>query len=184
MASRESAPASPSPQIVSPEPGINAGSGIVALPPSMPRLPPPRSDAAPHPAPKPVLPPPAPSQPKVTPAPPQQNTGGGGGGKELTNPMARVALSYVGADPAAEAVWADAINDPTIPPNERKDLIEDLNEDGFPDPKNVTPNDLPLIASRIALIEQAAPFAMDQTNADAFAEAYKDLTNMLAKVTR
>ena len=95
--------------------------------------------------------------------------------------LAREALAGVGADPAAEAVWFAAINDPSRSAHERSDLIEDLNEDGFPDPKHVTGDDLPLIVSRLALIEQLAPGAMDQTNADAFAEAYKDLLNMYAR---
>jgi len=97
-------------------------------------------------------------------------------------PAAPQALSWVGADPEAEAVWVAAINDPAIPPNARKDLIEDLNEDGFPDPKHVTEDDLPLILSRIELIEQLAPDAMDEVNADAFREAYKDLVNMVGRL--
>jgi hypothetical protein len=101
---------------------------------------------------------------------------------DLANPDARAALSYVGTDPAAERVWANAINDPSVPQEERQNLIEDLNEDGFPDPKNITFDDLPLIVSRLDLIEQMAPGAMDDTNAAAFAEAYKDLNNMLVKL--
>jgi hypothetical protein len=99
-------------------------------------------------------------------------------------PLARAALGFVGADPDAEAVWLLAINDPALTPDERKDLIEDLNEDGFPDPKNLTIDDLPLILSRIELIEEVGPNAMDETNAAAFAEAYKDLINMLARITQ
>ena len=99
-------------------------------------------------------------------------------------PVAREALSYVGADPDAEAVWTAAINDPNLSAHERQDLIEDLNEDGFSDPKNVTPNELPLVMSRIALIEEMAPQAMDDVNAAAFAEAYKDLTNMARQLMR
>jgi hypothetical protein len=93
-------------------------------------------------------------------------------------PEARYALSYVGADELAEEIWIAAINDPSLPPNERKDLIEDLNEDGFADPHHVTIDDLPLILSRLALIEEFALDAMDEVNAEAFAEAYKDLLNM------
>ena len=103
-------------------------------------------------------------------------------GKVWENPLARIALSFVGDDAVAEAIWIDAINDPNLPPKERRDLIEDLNEDGFPDPKNLTVNDLPLILSRLALIEEYLPLAMDDVNADAFMEAYKDLVNMAAKV--
>jgi hypothetical protein len=36
-----------------------------------------------------------------------------------------------------------------------------------------------LIVSRIQLIEELAPYAMDQVNADAFREAYKDLVNLV-----
>jgi hypothetical protein len=97
----------------------------------------------------------------------------------IQDPDARVALSFVGADPDAEQYWVAAINNPKLGPNERKDLIEDLNEDGLSDPKHPGPEDLPLIVNRLQLIEELAPYAMDQVNADAFAEAYKDLANML-----
>jgi len=96
--------------------------------------------------------------------------------------VARLALGFVGADPQAEEVWYQAINDPNMPPKARQDLIEDLNEDGFPDPRHVTEDDLPLIYSRLALIEQVAPDAMDDVNAAAFEEAYKDLVNMVARL--
>ena len=96
----------------------------------------------------------------------------------LTDPLARVALSLVGADLDAEIYWMAAINDPTHPPGERKDLIEDLNEEGFADPKHPAPEELPLIMSRIALIEDLWPWAADKTNWEAFQEAYKDLWNM------
>ena len=97
----------------------------------------------------------------------------------LAAPQARIALALVGTDPDAENVWASAIDDPFIPANERKDLIEDLNEDGFADPHHIAPEEMPLVLSRMQLIEQLAPYAMDDTNAAAFEEAYKDLTNML-----
>ena len=100
----------------------------------------------------------------------------------LQDPVAREALTFVGADPEAEAVWVDAINNPDLPARERQDLIEDLNEEGFADPKNLTPDDLPLILSRLELIEQYAPSAMDEVNLAAFMEAYKDLMNMAARL--
>lgn len=92
--------------------------------------------------------------------------------------LARVALSFVGTDPEAEAYWVEAINDPSLSADERQNLIEDLNEDGLSDPKNPSPADLPLIVNRIALIGELARDPMDKVNADAFAEAYKDLTNL------
>lgn len=100
---------------------------------------------------------------------------------ELADPTARVALSMVGADPEAEAYWYDAINDATIPAHERQDLIEDLNEEGFDDPKHPSADDLPLIMNRLAIIDLLAPDAMDQVNEDAFGEAAKDLQNMALK---
>jgi hypothetical protein len=96
----------------------------------------------------------------------------------IQDPMARAALSYVGADPDAELYWYQAINDPALPAQERQDLIEDLNEDGLSDPHNPTMDDLPLILSRIQLIEEVFWDAMDEVNADAFLEAYKDLVNL------
>ena len=97
---------------------------------------------------------------------------------------ARIALSYVGRDELAEEVWAQAINDPSLPPHERQDLIEDLNETGFADPRNITLDDLPLILRRLALIEEVAPDSLDEVNAEAFAEAYKDLMNMVDRVAQ
>jgi len=95
-----------------------------------------------------------------------------------TDTAARAALSLVGVDREAEKYWVAAINDPNLPAGERQNLIEDLNEDGLSDPKNPGPQDLPIILSRLRLIEKLAPNAMDQVNADAFAEAYKDLVKM------
>jgi hypothetical protein len=106
------------------------------------------------------------------------NSGGPSAKEPLKDPVARAALAWVGADPEAEAYWYGAINDPSLPPNERQNLIEDLNEDGLSDPKNPTADDLPLILSRMLLIEQVGSDAMDTVNADAFQEAYKDLVNL------
>jgi hypothetical protein len=97
-------------------------------------------------------------------------------------PLARFALAYIGTDEVAESLWLHAINDPALSPEDRKNLIEDLNEDGFPDPKNLTAADLPLIEARLALIDRLAPEAMDDTNAAAFKEAHKDLLAMRTKL--
>ncbi|HXI73386.1 MAG TPA: hypothetical protein VNN22_23845 [Verrucomicrobiae bacterium] len=93
-------------------------------------------------------------------------------------PLARVALAYVGADAKADQFYQTAINDQNLSPDARRNLIEDLNQDGFPNTKNLTLADLPLIQKRIALIEELAPNALDQINARAFQEAYKDLIKM------
>ena len=69
------------------------------------------------------------------------------------------------------------INDPSLSANARKNLIEDLNEDGLSNPQNPTRDDLPVIKHRIQLIEELAPYATDKVNADAFLKARKDLVN-------
>jgi len=99
-------------------------------------------------------------------------------GYDVQDPLARVALYAVGSDPVAEAYWIAAINDSSLPTEERKDLIEDLNEDGLSDPHHPSAQDMPLILRRIRLIEQLAPSAMDDVNRDALAEAYKDLVGL------
>jgi hypothetical protein len=99
-------------------------------------------------------------------------------------PLARVALNYVGADAQANEFYLKAINDPTLPKDHRRNLIEDLNQDGFADRKNLTERDLPLIQNRLALIERNAPAAADPVNTAAFAEAYKDLLKMRDRILR
>jgi len=96
----------------------------------------------------------------------------------LEDPIARVALTFVGVDPDAEDYWFAAINDLSLPANERQNLIEDLNEEGLSDPEHPTLDDLPLIFNRLALIETIGPDAADEVNADAFNEAYNDLLNL------
>jgi hypothetical protein len=100
-------------------------------------------------------------------------------GYEVQDPMARVALGFVGSDPEANAYWLGAINDPAMPPEERKDLIEDLNEDGLSDPDHPSAQDLPTIVARLQILEQLLPNALDDVNREAMAEAYKDLYNLL-----
>lgn len=96
---------------------------------------------------------------------------------------ARAALARVGSDSEAERVWIQAINDPSRPAEERSDLIEDLNEDGFRDPHNVRRDELPLVEARLAIIDRLLPDAMDEVNAAAFREARKDLANMRLRLT-
>jgi hypothetical protein len=113
------------------------------------------------------------SQPATPPNPPS-----GAADPPTTDELARVALSLVGADAEAEQYWIAAINDPDLPADERRNLIEDLNEDGLSDPKHPTPADLPLILSRLQLIPELALDPMDEVNAEALQEAYKDLVNL------
>lgn len=100
----------------------------------------------------------------------------------LRLPLARLALTAVGVDEFADQLWLHAINDPAVAADARKDLIEDLNHDGFADPKNPTRDELTLIEARLAMIDRLAPDAMDKTNAEAFAEARKDLLAMRERI--
>jgi hypothetical protein len=100
----------------------------------------------------------------------------------INEPAARQALLQVGASAAAERIWEQAINDTSLGANARRNLIEDLNETGFQNPRNLTMNDLPLIENRIALIERLAPDAIDDVNSAAFDEAYRDLLNMRGRL--
>jgi hypothetical protein len=99
----------------------------------------------------------------------------------LHDPGAREALALVGLDPQAEQYWLDAIFDTSLPDNEREDLMEDLNEVGFADPKNLTADDLPLIANRLQIIEELEPGINDPFMSEHLGEAHKDLLNMYAK---
>ena len=118
------------------------------------------------------------SKPKrAAPAQAQNNQPANPGKEPLHDPAARDALALVGVDPNAEQYWVEAIFDTSLPDHEREDLMEDLNETGFADPKNLTADDLPLIVSRMAIIQQIAPFT-DPFMADHLGEAYKDLSNM------
>lgn len=96
-------------------------------------------------------------------------------------PLARLALSFVGVDQQANEFYERTINDPVITPSHRKNLIEDLNEDGL-EFRNLTERDLPTIKNRLAIIDQLAPSAMDKVNAAAFMEARKDLVNMANRI--
>ena len=99
----------------------------------------------------------------------------------LHDPDARDALALVGLDPNAEQYWLEAIYDTSLPDNEREDLMEDLNETGFADPKNLTSDDLPLILSRLEIIDAILPNT-DDFMAQHLLEAQKDLMNMFGKV--
>lgn len=99
--------------------------------------------------------------------------------RELEDPMARLAMSFVGADADAEEYWLEAIFDARLPDKEREDLIEDLNEEGLSDRKRPGLEDFPLIMNRIVILEDIAPYA-DEFMLPHIAEAYKDLWNLAA----
>ena len=125
---------------------------------------------------------PAPAAVKTPSAPPPSPGGPNVAKEPLRDPLAREALALVGVDPCAGEYWYAAINDPELSAHERQDLIEDLNEDGLSDPRHPSLKDLPVILNRLQIIEVAGPYAMDQVNADAFQEAYKDLVNLANRV--
>jgi len=127
----------------------------------------------PAPQPKPSSPTQAQNKPSAPSANPPE--------EPLHDPVAREALAFVGMDPEAEQYWLDAIFDSSLPDKEREDLMEDLNETGFADPKNLTVDDLLLIMNRLQIIDAVLPDA-DDFMADHLLEAQKDLVNMVAGV--
>ena len=93
-------------------------------------------------------------------------------------------MALVGMDPDAEAYWLDAINDPALSDQEREDLIEDLNENGFSagNGSRATVEDIPLIVRRIQIVEDLWPYAMDENNWKSFQEVHKDLVEMYQRL--
>jgi hypothetical protein len=168
-AARQSEPVGIGDKALPAAPLAEAPPAVAEAPPSAPPIP--ATESAAQPA-EPV------AAAKVLSAARSAARGGGQTKEPLQDPLAREALALVRLDPGAERYWYAAINDPDLSAHERQDLIEDLNEEGLSDPKHSAPEDVPLILSRFQLIEAAGPYAMDQVNADAFEEAYKDLMNL------
>jgi len=96
---------------------------------------------------------------------------------KLKEPLGRFALSFAGADPAADKLYHTAINDAGLAEVDRANLIEDLNEVGYENLKSLTPGDQKLIASRLDLIKRFRADS-DPKLAPAFDEAEKDLRSM------
>jgi hypothetical protein len=97
--------------------------------------------------------------------------------KVVQDPISRVALSLVGFDANAELYWFEAIRDPNLPTSERQDLIDDLNEEGLPDPKHPTEEDLPLLFSRLEILEDLIPWIDGHFE---WEEPREDLLNLIA----
>jgi hypothetical protein len=94
--------------------------------------------------------------------------------------LAQLSVASIGIDPEAEQYWLAAINDLNVSAEDRRNLIQALEEAGFS--SHLSAEDLPLIVSRIALIEQLVPNAIDSENAAALHETYQGLLNMFAAV--
>jgi hypothetical protein len=97
--------------------------------------------------------------------------------KVVQDPLARDALGLVGIDPDAEQYWLAALTDANLPKSERQDLVDDLNEQGLPDPKHPTPEDLPVLLARLSMIEE---LAAENIGPDLeLKEPYDDLVNLV-----
>jgi len=98
--------------------------------------------------------------------------------------LGRIALAYVGADEKAAELYHAAIHDPVVTPDQRRNLIEDLNQDGLSNRRNPTAEDLKTILSRYNLAEAylQQPYVQnDPVATAAFKEARKDLAQMLQR---
>ncbi len=98
-------------------------------------------------------------------------------------PLARVALAYLGTSPQADDLYRLALGETAFSSAQRQNLIEDLNQAGFAEVKKSPAGVLALIEQRLAMIERLAPQFPDRVAAAAFVEARKDLLNMRDKVS-
>src|SRR5262245_9969542 len=101
-------------------------------------------------------------------------------------PLARVALTYVGVSEQAAQLWHTAINDTAPKPAQRRELVLDLDRDGLQNDKTPTPADLPIVANRLALTQsylQQEYVQNDPLLNKAFLEANKDLRVLLERGT-
>jgi hypothetical protein len=106
----------------------------------------------------------------------QANAQAGQGKKKVVqDPLAREALALVGVNPEAEKYWVDSINDASLPKSERQDLIDDLNEQGLPDPRHPSADDLPVILKRLSILEKLGPNLPEELE---WQEALRDLKQM------
>ena len=92
------------------------------------------------------------------------------------------ALWYLGTDPEAEKTWVRAINDLNTPPGVRSDLIVDMIDEGYTDNNRPGKADLPVILARLEILERHAPYAIDEVNAKAFAEAYRTMLDLYVRL--
>ena len=98
--------------------------------------------------------------------------------------LGRLALNFVGANDQALELYHKITLDPSLKPDQRRQLVEDLNQDGLGNRRNPTPEDLKVIANRYALTQsylQQDYVKNDKTLNAAFLEANKDLGNMLER---
>jgi hypothetical protein len=99
-------------------------------------------------------------------------------------PLARLALAFVGANQQAGELFHTAVLDQALLPDQKRELVEDLNQDGLSNKKAPTPEELKIIANRYALTQtylQQDYVQNDKVLSAAFREADKDLRNMLQK---
>ena len=95
-----------------------------------------------------------------------------------------MALSYVGASEQAGQLFHTAINDTTLKPDHRRELVEDLNQDGLSNKKAPSPADLQTVANRYTLTQtylQQDYVQNDPVLTKAFREANKDLGKLLER---
>lgn len=103
---------------------------------------------------------------------------------ESKEALGRLALNFVGATDKALELYHKAALDPQLTEGARRNLIEDLNDEGYANYRNPTPEDVKLMAKRYELTQ--AYLGQDYVKNDkvlneSFLEANKDLRNMLQK---
>jgi hypothetical protein len=94
---------------------------------------------------------------------------------------AYVASTLVGISTEANNYWHAAITSPSLSPNDRQTLIMNLAVAGFDDPPSE--DDLPLIMSRIQILQHISQEPMDEGNAAAIAQTFEELVGMAEELS-
>ena len=98
-------------------------------------------------------------------------------------PLGRFALNFAGSNLQADDLWHTSIMDKNLSLDARRELIEDLNQDGYDNLKSPTARDLMIMTNRLALIDRFRAESDHKVISGAFDEAEKDLRKMIQKYT-
>jgi hypothetical protein len=114
----------------------------------------------------------------------QMDDGGGGDGAGfllVDEEMAWAALQGVGMDDLADGVWLEAVNDPKMSPDARRELILGLVTEGIGDPRSLSDDEKQVVMTRRAMVEQLLDEPMDEVNEQALREAGDGLAMLMGE---
>ncbi|MDB6057852.1 MAG: hypothetical protein JWO95_1696 [Verrucomicrobiales bacterium] len=97
-------------------------------------------------------------------------------------PLARVAMTFAGANDQATEIFTAAIMDEHLSLDARRNLLEDWGGEGFANSKNPTPEDQKLLEARLKLAAEYAAALKDPKLITSLGEAQKDFAKMQARL--